>query len=270
MEKSNVNIGTESINKKITNEKLQVLHSNVKFIVDGKTLILTESTRPFLYKNRLYAPLRFIAESMSVSISWDTKFKRVDMKSNGGTGGTGGTGGAGGTGGSGGSGNTGGTGGTGGSGGSGNTGGAGGTGGSGESGNTGGTGGTGGSGGSGNTGGTGGTGGTTIPTNPTDVQYTKIISSTESKLSSLQSRCSKNLTNLYNLYKSTTNQEMQKKYIEQGITELNTCDERFNLILGSLTGQLLNTGRYPEAEVIKYRKQYEEIKQKNMDKLLGG
>ena len=75
---------------------------------------------------------------------------------------------------------------------------------------------------------------------------------------------------MYNLYKSTTNQELQKKYIEQGITELNTCDQRFNLILSVMTDQLRNIGRFPEAEVTKYRKQYEDVKQRNMDKLLGG
>jgi hypothetical protein len=78
------------------------------------------------------------------------------------------------------------------------------------------------------------------------------------------------LSGYYDKYSATTNNDLQKKYIEQGITELNNCDMRFNLIVTSLNDQLMNIGYHPEAHVTEYRRKYEEVKQKNIDKLLGG
>jgi hypothetical protein len=60
--------------KKLQNTQLKITYPAVKFFINNQSLALTASAgQPFMYKNRLYVPLRFIAEAFAQQVTWDGK-----------------------------------------------------------------------------------------------------------------------------------------------------------------------------------------------------
>jgi hypothetical protein len=66
--------------KKLTKSRLNITYPTVKFFINNQAMVLTANAgKPFMYKNRLYVPLRFIAEAFSQQVIWDGKSMIVKM-----------------------------------------------------------------------------------------------------------------------------------------------------------------------------------------------
>jgi hypothetical protein len=195
-------------------------------VFDGKTAALPAGQSIFGYKGSIYAPLRFLSESVGTQISFDPVTKTVSGESaayraeqgagggivlpvtGGGTGGTGNNGGNGGTGGNAGNGGTG--------------------------GNTG-------------NGGTGGAGGVTVK--PT---FEQITADAESKLNALKASCEAALKDIGLQYILASTVEEKAKLKEKGRLEVNKCSASFEVIITDTTSKLTTNG-YSTAVIAAYR-----------------
>ncbi len=56
-------------------EDIKVFFKNIKIIVNNKSIDL--ENEPFIYRNRIYVPLRFISESLNASVLWNDESNTV-------------------------------------------------------------------------------------------------------------------------------------------------------------------------------------------------
>lgn len=60
-------------------ESIQVIFSNITIEVDEKET--HTDTEPFIYNDRVYAPVRFVVEAMGGEVAWDAQGNKVVVKS---------------------------------------------------------------------------------------------------------------------------------------------------------------------------------------------
>jgi len=56
-------------------ESIKVFYNNIKIQVDGKEIETVN--KPFIYNDRVYIPIRDVAEGMGCNVEWDNKTKTV-------------------------------------------------------------------------------------------------------------------------------------------------------------------------------------------------
>jgi hypothetical protein len=63
-----------------TSTQIDVNFRNLRYLVDGRTFVPPEGLDGFIYNNRTYVPLRFVAESLDYAVSWDGSTSTITMQ----------------------------------------------------------------------------------------------------------------------------------------------------------------------------------------------
>ncbi|RKD30103.1 copper amine oxidase N-terminal domain-containing protein [Thermohalobacter berrensis] len=59
-------------------KEIKVYFNNIKIEVDNKEV--STDTEPFIYNDRVYVPLRFVAEAMNAKVSWENEENKAIIK----------------------------------------------------------------------------------------------------------------------------------------------------------------------------------------------
>lgn len=214
--KKQLQAGASSSQKPQASIEITIKPVKASLVFDGKTAALPAGQSLYGFKGSIYAPLRFLSESVGTQINFDPVTKMVSgesaaYRSEQGAGvvlpGTGGAG---------------------------------------ETGNAG----TGGAGtGAGGTGGTGGAGGGAVK--PT---FEQITADTEKRLAALQKSCEATLWDIASEYLSAKD-ENKASIKERGLQELNNCSASFETIMSDTSSQLTANG-YSTAVIATYRETF--------------
>ncbi|WP_169087707.1 stalk domain-containing protein [Paenibacillus sp. PL91] len=214
--KKQLQAGASSSQKPQASIEITIKPVKASLVFDGKTSALPAGQSLYGFKGSIYAPLRFLSESVGTQINFDPVTKMVSgesaaYRSEQGAGvvlpGTGGAG---------------------------------------ETGNAG----TGGAGtGAGGTGGTGGAGGGAVK--PT---FEQITADTEKRLAALQESCEATLWDIASEYLSAKD-ENKASIKARGLQELDNCSASFETIMSDTSSQLTANG-YSTAVIATYRETF--------------
>lgn len=223
--------------------ELQMTQREVKFLYDGKEHLLPEGQIGYITNQRLYVPVRFVAELVGHEIDWDPDLRQVigmsqqyleSLENGGHAGGKPGSSTGGGSNGSTGS-NGGGNGGNNGA----NNGGS----------NNGGTGGNNG-GGTANPG-TGGGGGV-VPSKPS---YESIVAGAQVRLEALEDSCMSAIVDIGTKILAAESDSARQSLVAQAKAKQAQCDSSFEQLMNEIQGQLTSNG-YSTAIIAEYRQYY--------------
>lgn len=225
--------GEETLNKTAVMKTITVYERAVTYIFDGKAKLPSADKPGLIYNNKLYVPLRFFGESVGRTIDWNAASYSIAVRtpsSQQSAAGAGGT--------------------------SPSKPGA--SSGSGQSS----------SGGTQNNGGN--AGGVFVPTGggAPKPSYESLIAAAEQEITALRNNCQTRLSALADLFFETEGWNAQKEVLAQGEAELAACDASFDGIMNSLASKLSSNG-YLTSVIEQYRSQYEQLKQAEINRLLG-
>lgn len=217
--------------------ELQMTPREVKFLYNGEESLLPEGQIGYITNQRLYVPVRFVAELVGHEIDWDPDLRQVigmsqqyleSLENGGNSGGTKpGT----------------------------STGG----------GNNGSTGSNGGSNGGSNNGGTGGdNGGTTNPGTgggggvvPSKPSYESIVAGAQTRLEALESSCMSAIVDIGTKILAAESDTARQSLVSQAKAKQADCDTNFEKLMNEIQGQLTSNG-YSTAVIAEYRQYYAE------------
>lgn len=226
--------GAAISNKAVAMQTITVFERSVTYIFDGETKQPPTDQPGFIYKDKLYVPLRFFGQSVGRTIDWNPASYSIAVRKPPASQppGSGGTGAA-----------------------STGTSPAGSAGQSSEQAQSGGSGIT-----------LPGIGGG-IPAAPKP-SYESLIASAEQQIAALRDSCQADMSALADEFFEADGWNKQAALIDEGFAKLAACDASFDGIMNSLSSQLGSNG-YPTSVIAQYRSQYEQLKQQEYDKMLN-
>lgn len=70
----------QKVTIELSNKTFELFIGNRKVLVDGKNAYLDAA--PYIYQNRTYVPIRFLAEQMGARVSWNAALREVEIETN--------------------------------------------------------------------------------------------------------------------------------------------------------------------------------------------